>query len=157
MIRVTKPLRPDALRVGADCTRADCAAYDENAVAYSTGKIKFKFDDNVYGHRAVKTALREAQHRKCCYCEGQVEAFAPFDVEHYRPKGAVRQDENSQRQFPGYYWLAYSWENLYLCCPICQQERQEVPVPAGGRQRTRPFSPGRHRPGESPAARSGRS
>ena len=122
MIRVTKPSHPpDALRDGADHTRADCAAYDANAVAYSTGKIRFGFDRNVYGHEAVRTALRKAQHRKCCYCEGRFEAFAPFDVEHYRPKGAVRQDENSQRQFPGYYWLAYSWENLYLCCQACNR------------------------------------
>ena len=33
----------------------------------------------------------------------------------------MRQDENSQKQFPGYYWLAYSWENLYLCCQVCNR------------------------------------
>ena len=80
---------------------------------------RFDFDRAIYGHETVRTALRKAQHRKCCYCEGRFDAFASFDVEHYRPKGAVRQDEKSQRQLPGYYWLAYSWENLYLCCPIC--------------------------------------
>lgn len=110
MIRVTKPPCPDALRVGADRTRADCAAYDENAAAYSGGEIKFEFDRNVYGHEAVRTTLREAQNRKCCYCEGRSDAFAAADVEHYRPKGAVRQDKKSRKQFPGYYWLAYSWE-----------------------------------------------
>ena len=121
MIRVTRPALPDALRVGAARTEAHCAAYDDNAAAYSAGKIKFRFDDKVYGDEAVKTLLREAQHRKCCYCEGRFDECAPFDVEHYRPKGAVRQDQQSQRQFPGYYWLAYSWENLYLCCPICNR------------------------------------
>lgn len=121
MIRVTKPPCPDALRVGADRTRADCAAYDENAAAYSGGEIKFEFDRNVYNHEAVRTTLREAQHRKCCYCEGRSDAFAAADVEHYRPKGAVRQDKKSQKQFPGYYWLAYSWENLYLCCQVCNR------------------------------------
>ena len=24
-------------------------------------------------------------------------------------------------QLPGYYWLAYSWENLYLCCQVCNR------------------------------------
>lgn len=43
------------------------------------------------------------------------------DVEHYRPKGAVRQEPGSPEQLPGYYWLAYSWENLYLCCQICNR------------------------------------
>lgn len=123
MIRVTKPPRPPAaLRAGADRTRKDCDAYDDNAAAYSGGTIKFRFDRNVYRHETVRTALRKAQHRKCCYCEGRfVDAFAAADVEHYRPKGAVRQDENAQKQFPGYYWLAYSWENLYLCCQVCNR------------------------------------
>lgn len=119
MIRVTKPPCPDVLRAGADRTRADCAAYDENAAAYSGGEIKFEFDPNVYGHKAVKTLLREAQHRKCCYCENQSVASAPLHVEHYRPKGAVRQDRKSQTLLPGYYWLAYSWDNLHLCCQVC--------------------------------------
>ena len=122
MIRVTRPPRPPAaLRAGADRTRADCAAYDANAAAYSTGEIRFRFDRDVYGHKAVRTALRKAQHRKCCYCEGRYDAGAAADVEHYRPKGAVRQQPGSPEQLPGYYWLAYSWENLYLCCQICNR------------------------------------
>ena len=65
--------------------------------------------------------LHEAQHGKCCYCEGRFQAFSPADVEHYRPKGAVRQNEGSARLRPGYYWLAYSWANLYSCCPTCNR------------------------------------
>ena len=122
MIRVkNKPPCPDALLAGAERTRADCAAYDENAAAYSNGERQFDFDRAIYGHRAVRTALREAQHRKCCYCEGRSDAFAALDVEHHRPKGAVRQDRDLKKLFPGYYWLAYSWENLYLCCQVCNR------------------------------------
>ena len=76
---------------------------------------------NIYGHREVKDELRVAQHGKCCYCEGRFEAFAAADVEHYRPKGAVKQDKDSETLRPGYYWLAYSWANLYLCCQICNR------------------------------------
>ena len=119
MIRVTKPSRPDALLAGARRTAADCAAYDEHRDEYTNGVKRFDFERAIYGHADVRAALREAQQCKCCYCEGRFAAFAAFDIEHYRPKGAVRQDEKSQRQLPGYYWLAYSWENLYLCCPIC--------------------------------------
>ena len=121
MIRVTKPSCPDTLLAGTERTRADCAAYDENAAAYSNGERRFDFDRAIYGHKAVRTALREAQHRKCCYCEGRSDAFAAPDVEHHRPKGAVRQDRESKKLFPGYYWLAYSWENLYLCCQVCNR------------------------------------
>ena len=113
MIR-TKPPCPDALLAGAERTKADCAAY-------SSGERQFDFDRAIYGHKAVKTALRKAQHGKCCYCEGRFDAFAPADIEHYRPKRAVRQDRESKKLFPGYYWLAYSWENLYLCCQVCNR------------------------------------
>ena len=119
MIRVTKPPRPDALLDGADRTRADCAAYDENAAAYSGGMRRFDFDRAIYGHETVRTALRNAQHGKCCYCENRSIASAPLHVEHYRPKGAVRQDRKSRTLLPGYYWLAYSWDNLHLCCQVC--------------------------------------
>ena len=122
MIRVTKPPRPPAaLRAGADRTREDCDAYDANAAAYSGGMRRFDFDRAIYGHETVRTALRKAQHRKCCYCEGRFDAFAAADVEHYRPKGAVRQDRESQTLRPGYYWLAYSWDNLYWCCQVCNR------------------------------------
>ena len=114
MIRVTKRTCPDALLAGADRTRKDCAAY-------SNGKRQFDFAPAIYGHKAVKMALQEAQHGKCCYCEGRFYAFAAPDVEHHRPKGAVRQDRESKNLSPGYYWLAYSWENLYLCCQVCNR------------------------------------
>ena len=121
MIRVTKPPCPDALLAGARRTMADCAAYDEHGDDYSNGVKRFDFNRAIYGHADVRTALRKAQHRKCCYCEGRSEAFAAADVEHYRPKGAVRQEPGSPEQLPGYYWLAYSWENLYLCCQVCNR------------------------------------
>jgi len=114
VIRVTKRTCPDALLAGAERTKEDCAAY-------SNGKRQFDFYRAIYGHKAVRTALREAQHRKCCYCEGRSDAFAPADIEHYRPKGAVRQGRESKKLFPGYYWLAYKWENLYLCCQVCNR------------------------------------
>ena len=127
MIRVTKLPCPDALLAGAERTRADCAAYDENADAYSNRERQFDFDRAIYGHKAVRTALRKAQHRKCCYCEGRFDAFAVADIEHYRPKGAVRQDRESKKKlFPGYYWLAYSWKNLYMCCQVCNRCKQDL-------------------------------
>ena len=126
MIRVAKRACPDALRAGAERTRADRAAYDENAAAYSNGERRFDPDRAIYGHQTVRTALREAQHRKCCYCESRFDANAAAHVEHYRPKGAVRQDRESRRRFPGYYWLAYSWENLYWCCPVCNGRKNDL-------------------------------
>ena len=138
MIRVTKPACPDALLDGAERTRADCAAYDENAAAYSNDERRFDFRRAIYGHKAIRTALQEAQHRKCCYCENRANAAVDVkpaspstrgcagSVEHYRPKGAVRQDQKSKKLFPGYYWLAYSWNNLYWCCQECNGRKNNL-------------------------------
>ena len=60
--------------------------------------------DSRYKSDDIKNKLKEIYHGKCAYCETSVEQF---DVEHFRPKRG------------GYYWLAYSWDNLLLSCPIC--------------------------------------
>ena len=44
-------------------------------------------------------------------------------MEHFRPKGAVRQSTNAGIEYPGYYWLAYSWENLLLACQACNTKK----------------------------------
>jgi uncharacterized protein (TIGR02646 family) len=74
------------------------------------------FKGAVYGSKAVKEALWEMQDGKCCFCEKEVEvAFGT--VEHFRPKTSAREDDGSTR--PGYWWLGYEFENLYLCCSNC--------------------------------------
>ena len=75
-------------------------------------------------HTVVRETLKKAQNGKCCFCEGKFAAFAAADVEHYRPKGAVRQKEKSKAVLPGYFWLAYSWENLYWCCQVCNRSNK---------------------------------
>jgi 5-methylcytosine-specific restriction endonuclease McrA len=76
---------------------------------------------------------------KCAYCEAPIRDYQPGDVEHFRPKAGVS-DENGQAVFlfdeegqvqvgadgkpvehPGYYWLAYEWTNLLPACAKCNQ------------------------------------
>lgn len=126
MIRVCKPDMPRRLKeAGSARTKRDRTAYTANSNEYLSGARKFKFEPTIYGHKSVKDTLRNVQHGKCCFCEGRFEAFAAADVEHYRPKGAIQQDENSSRLIPGYYWLAYSWDNLYWCCQVCNRENKK--------------------------------
>ena len=130
MIRVCKPDAPRRLaKDGSARRKRDCAAYTANSNDYLNGTRKFKFERTIYGHNSVKDTLRKVQYGKCCFCEGRFEAFAAADVEHYRPKGAVQQDENSSRLIPGYYWLAYSWDNLYWCCQVCNRENKKIFFP----------------------------
>lgn len=64
---------------------------------------RYKTDD-------IKTALNGIYHGKCAFCETKSESM---HVEHFRPKRG------------GYYWLAYSWDNLLLSCPTCNTNKSD--------------------------------
>lgn len=90
--------------------------------AYEQGKRKFDFKSGIYGHETVKNALIAMQHDKCCFCESKITHISYGDVEHYRPKGGYKQDDSEPLQPLGYYWLAYTWDNLLLSCTLCNQQ-----------------------------------
>ena len=72
-----------------------------------------------------KSALKQAQFDKCFACESPVSAVAHGDVEHFRPKGGFQQKASDPVTKPGYYWLAYRWENLFFSCQICNQTHKK--------------------------------
>ena len=76
----------------------------------------------LYKDTRVKIALEKLFHDKCAYCESRL-ISGDWDVEHYRPKGRVAECDDH----PGYYWLAYKWENLYPSCTFCNQRRKDYP------------------------------
>jgi uncharacterized protein (TIGR02646 family) len=125
LIRITKPATvPAKLKVeGKKQRRAHGQAFTKNPTAYQTGTQKFDFADNIYAHSTVKEALIVAQHKKCCFCERIIANDG--DVEHFRPKKAYRQKAGEKLQYPGYYWLAYEWDNLYLSCAPCNQRHKK--------------------------------
>lgn len=128
MILVTKPQpAPNALAAGVALTAANLAAYDLASQDYISGALTFTFVKKVYGPESIKAALKAAQHRKCCYCESIFDANYAGDVEHFRPKGAV--GSGRTKILPGYYWLAYSWSNLFYACADCNQYRKRAAFP----------------------------
>jgi len=66
-------------------------------------------DNNKYKVGSVQKRLNEIYHLKCAYCEKEL-LDSPKHIEHYRPKST-------------YYWLAYSWDNLLLCCVNCNSAK----------------------------------
>lgn len=123
MIRIRKPSRaPRILRErGKTRTDADCSAFDISPNDYLNGNKTFDFDSSIYGAKSVKNALIKAQNKKCCFCESKVTQVAYGDVEHFRTKGGFKQDKTDPLGRPGYYWLAYKWENLFFSCQKCNQ------------------------------------
>lgn len=66
--------------------------------------------------RSVRAVLGARQHFVCCYCEKfSEEKYAT--VEHVRPKAEARRSNG--RAAHGYWWLAWTWENLLFCCEQC--------------------------------------
>jgi uncharacterized protein (TIGR02646 family) len=60
-----------------------------------------------YKNKDIRIALKEIYKNKCAFCEQKIEQY---QVEHYRPKRT-------------YYWLAFSWDNLIMACPTCNQSK----------------------------------
>src|SRR5258706_8988507 len=74
---------------------------------------------SVYSRTDVKDALIELFQEKCAYCESKCLHVYSGDVEHFRPKGEITE---ANPVTPGYYWLAASWDNLFLSCRNCNQQ-----------------------------------
>lgn len=129
MIPINRPVSaPDILsKQGKQRTKTHCKNYAKEEAAYCNGEKTFPFDHRIYAHETVKSALIEMQHGKCCYCERQIGQAG--DVEHFRPKGSVCQNIDSEELAPGYYWLAYDWDNLLYACKECNQLHKGTQFP----------------------------
>lgn len=122
MIRIVKPAAPAVLVAeGAAKANDHKAEYESDPDLFRKGERTLEIDKNIYGHKDVKQALREAQHDKCAFCESKITHVSPGDVEHYRPKKGYKQKPKDRIGRPGYYWLAYDWENLLLACESCNR------------------------------------
>lgn len=73
-------------------------------------------DDFGNEYKIVREELRSRQHFKCCYCE-KFDEIKYTTVEHVRPKAKAKRSRG--RVELGYWWLAWSWENLLFCCEQC--------------------------------------
>jgi uncharacterized protein (TIGR02646 family) len=89
------------------------------------GERNFDFSSAIYNHDDVRDTLKKAQHDKCCYCEAKFCAAYYGDIEHFRPKGGFQQSKLHKIEKPGYYWLAYNWDNLYFSCALCNQKHKK--------------------------------
>lgn len=92
-----------------------------------------KIRDRIY--KGGRDFLLAATYKKCAYCE----TFLPpqerkGDVEHFRPKGGVRDAEGKivhvvsagvSARHPGYFWLAYEYSNLLPVCGACNRRARD--------------------------------
>lgn len=98
------------------------------------------------GYDVVKLELWQMQHRKCCYCEHKTKR-SYNDVEHFRPK--TRADRRPSGSVgTGYWWLAWTWENLLFSCSTCNRSEKNDAFPLGTKDELAPEGapPGLERP-----------
>jgi uncharacterized protein (TIGR02646 family) len=103
-------------------------------------KTKIKFKEDFY--KRYMSYLHRLFRGKCAYCEEKLSG-QPGDVEHFRPKGRVCDAEFHQVMInhpkwgsmphPGYYWLAYDWDNLLPSCADCNRFRWYDKEMSGGK------------------------
>jgi uncharacterized protein (TIGR02646 family) len=126
MIPIDKPEdEPERLQSDGADERADLAdAYEDENTDFVAVLSERGFDRTIFSHDSVRSQLLDCQHEKCCYCEKGREHV--HEVEHFRPKTAVRQDRGEPRERPGYYWLAYEWANLLMACRHCNGRKGTI-------------------------------
>ena len=93
--------------------------------------FKPTFEDDVW--KGFRDWLKKnVFNNKCAYCESKITGY-PGDTEHFRPKGRVRvlledgtpkivkivDEDGEEMTHPGYFWLAYHWQNLLPSCEFC--------------------------------------
>lgn len=121
----------DLKRKAEERTDVLIASFNHNPSTVRVGSFYTKF----------KEALEKTHHNNCAYCETDIHNQSG-DVEHYRPKGRVTNDDGSvlsrnhagqgEVKHPGYFWQAYNWDNLLLSCSDCNRRRSHAVD--GGRQ-----------------------
>lgn len=98
---------------------ADLQAAQDAVLAESDRKRRAQLiKDNVQRWTALRDAFEAVSGSKCWYTECK-NPGAENDIDHFRPKGKVRED----RQHPGYYWLAFDWRNMRLSCQRANRPR----------------------------------
>lgn len=127
MIYINRNLEPVPnilLTDGLIETQNLCANFDADNTYFENKKSTDIFNSNVYAHKDVKDTLIRIQNHKCCFCESRMTHVSDGDVEHFRPKAEWLKEDNfgnKTKLKPGYYYLAYSWDNLLLSCQMCNQ------------------------------------
>jgi uncharacterized protein (TIGR02646 family) len=127
MIPIHKGKAPaDLVSAGTKHTKELCDAYDADPAEYANGNRKMQIRESIYASEAVKSELEICHHRKCCYCEIPIRTPAYPHVEHWRPQNSSRQERGQGRMRPGYFWLAYSWDNLLWSCAFCNSNKNDL-------------------------------
>ena len=131
------PADPRWRRWIRDCERATAQLRQQVATGVAPSI------SNLYRRESVKNIYFFSKgppfYGKCAYCETPITDFQYGDIDHFRPKSAITDEQDQPISLidedgriiadptgkpvphPGYYWLAYDWTNLLPSCIRCNQ------------------------------------
>ena len=134
MIRLTRPhTAPDVLQAGSTARQR---AESKIRKIIEAGEVPLSKDFvALWSKPAVRQKLATMHNGRCCYCERLRDTSREADIEHFRPKTEVSGKAPSK---PGYWWLAYDWENLLFACKTCNEEHKKTQFPIRGTRATAP-------------------
>jgi hypothetical protein len=115
--------RPVVLSSGkAKAMKREAGAYFIRESVHPS-QIRFEFDPGIWADSELMAALRNLFKDKCAYCESPVGEGGVVD--HYRPLAYASQlDGRTDAEY--YWWLSFSWGNLYLSCPECNIAKRNL-------------------------------
>jgi uncharacterized protein (TIGR02646 family) len=145
MIRLKMPPEPDDFATDPDIVGAKrkveelVATAEKVSRAKQVGKKAKRKEDGfpnaedfstVWGR--YKDYFEKAQEEKCAYCEGNPLVTGDGTIDHFRPKVEVKGKGNKKTiHRPGYWWLAYDWNNWLFSCLKCNRLKgNQFPVRA---------------------------
>jgi len=116
MIWVERGAVPPILQENAERWHAELRTLrQQKATKTQISKIQQR-----YRHKQVKTALVQAFHGRCAYCESQITVVGYGAIEHFFPKS----------KYPD---RTFVWDNLLLACDICNSRKGDTfPLAADG-------------------------
>jgi hypothetical protein len=130
-------INPDLLNIPTARRAAMSALTIELAAKPANERGRFINDkrDDAWGHAEVIDALRSIAGNKCWYSEIHLEGADP-NVDHFRPKGKVREVDasftNTGSTREGYWWLAFEPLNFRFASMHSNQRRVDENT-AGGK------------------------
>ena len=134
MISIKRPDNPPAVLAADSSSRIK--AEKKISKIISAGKAPSSKDfDSLWGKKTVRDALWKMQNGRCCYCERYRDVMRESDIEHFRPKTEVLEKSPTK---PGYWWLAYEWDNLFFACRCCNQDYKKTRFPVAGTHASEP-------------------
>jgi hypothetical protein len=103
------------------------AAADEKARA-----LIIEENEELWRDDRIRDWLLDQFKNKCWYSEAY-ESVSSIHVDHYRPKGRVKQAPKANPE-AGYWWLAFAWSNYRICGQLLNVKKGDLfPIIQGAR------------------------